>query len=110
MANKLSKLKDQLPPERLRRVEQRTDELLLELHLREIREALGVTQRQLAKRLGVEQSSVSRAERRRDLLMSTLRSFVEAMGGELEVRAHFPDTDVRIQIDDPPREEKRARA
>lgn len=107
MANKLSDLKAELSPERLERIEKRKEELLMELELRELRKALNVTQQQLAERLGVEQSSVSRAERRRDLLVSTLRSIVEAMGGELEVRARFPDAEVSIQFERPDAEEKR---
>jgi DNA-binding XRE family transcriptional regulator len=62
-----------------------------ELTLAELREARRRSQAELAKRLGVQQSAVSRIERRTDMYLSTLSSMVEAMGGTLEIIATFPD-------------------
>jgi transcriptional regulator with XRE-family HTH domain len=62
-----------------------------------IRKALQLTQEQVAEELGLGQAAVSRLERRSDMLISTLRRFVGAMGGELEIRARFPDGDVVIE-------------
>lgn len=61
-----------------------------------LRDALRFTQQQIAEELGVKQGSISKMERRPDHLISTLRRFVEAMGGELELRAHFPTGSVSI--------------
>lgn len=62
--------------------------------LTELRESRGVTQQQLAGALAVTQPNVSRIEHQDDLFLSTLRSYVEALGGRLELRAVFPDQTV----------------
>jgi DNA-binding XRE family transcriptional regulator len=62
-----------------------------ELTLAELREARRRSQAELAKKLGVQQSAVSRIERRADMYLSTLTGMVEAMGGTLELIATFPD-------------------
>lgn len=67
-----------------------------EMALDELRAARDLTQEHLAKVLGVKQSAVSKLERRTDMYISTLRDFIKAMGGSLEIRAVFPDGDVRI--------------
>jgi transcriptional regulator with XRE-family HTH domain len=59
--------------------------------LQHVRKALDLTQEQMAKLLGIGQDSVSRIESRSDMLISTLQSYVEAMGGSLKVTAEFPD-------------------
>jgi transcriptional regulator with XRE-family HTH domain len=64
--------------------------------LGEIRRAQQMTQETLAEALGISQSEVSKVERRTDLYMSTLRRYIEAMGGELEVVARFPNGGVEI--------------
>ncbi len=66
------------------------------MDLAELRGALALTQEELAERLQISQSNVSRLEHRDDLLVSTLRQVVEAMGGELHVEAVFPDGGVRL--------------
>jgi transcriptional regulator with XRE-family HTH domain len=65
--------------------------------LYQLRKALALTQEQVAQELGVGQAAVSRLERRPDMYLSTLRRFVEAMGGELEIRARFPSGEVIIE-------------
>jgi DNA-binding XRE family transcriptional regulator len=81
-----------LSPERRKKVEARAGELLAEeMTLRELRRARQLTQVRLAKTLGITQDSVSRLEQRTDLLLSTLRKSVEAMGGRLSLVAEFPD-------------------
>ena len=64
--------------------------------LDELREARDLTQEHLAKILDVTQASISKMERRTDMYVSTLRDFVRAMGGQLEIRAVFPEGTVRI--------------
>jgi DNA-binding XRE family transcriptional regulator len=85
------KMKDLSPAQR-KKVEARAAELIAEeMTLRELRHARKLTQVKMAKTLGVTQDSVSRLERRSDLLLSTLRKTVEAMGGNLSLVAEFPD-------------------
>jgi DNA-binding XRE family transcriptional regulator len=81
-----------LSPARRQKVEARAVELIAEeMTLRQLRTARKLTQARVAKRLGITQDSVSRLEKRSDLLLSTLRKTVEAMGGDLSLVAKFPD-------------------
>ncbi len=68
-----------------------TDAMERDLSLAELRRARAMTQDQLAADLHVGQASIAKLERRADMYLSTLRRFVEAMGGELEIVARFPD-------------------
>lgn len=70
--------------------------MMRELPLHELRAARRLSQGALAAVLKTGQPSVSRLERRTDMYVSTLRSYIEAMGGELEITARFPDGTVRI--------------
>jgi DNA-binding XRE family transcriptional regulator len=82
----------ELSPAQREKVEARAAELIAEeMTLRELRYARKLTQVKMAKKLGVTQDSVSRLEKRSDLLLSTLRKTVEAMGGNLSLIAEFPD-------------------
>jgi transcriptional regulator with XRE-family HTH domain len=84
-------MKDFTPQERAK-VETRTAELIEEeLTLRDLRQAQHLTQERMAVLMGVEQENVSRLERRADLLLSTLSSYVAAMGGKLRLIAEFPN-------------------
>jgi DNA-binding XRE family transcriptional regulator len=75
-----------------RRVEARAARLIAEeMTLRELRHARKLTQMRMAKTLGITQDSVSRLEKRSDLLLSTLRKTIKAMGGELSLVAEFRD-------------------
>lgn len=81
-----------LGPDRRKKVELRAAELIAEeMSLRELRKAHKLTQERIAETLGIGQDQVSRLEQRSDLLLSTLRSYVEAMGGSLTIVAQFPD-------------------
>jgi DNA-binding XRE family transcriptional regulator len=83
-----------LSPAQRKKVEARAARLIAEeLTLRELRHARKLTQVKMAKKLGVTQDSVSRLEKRSDLLLSTLRKTVKAMGGNLSLVAEFPDRD-----------------
>ena len=62
-----------------------------EMTLRDLRKARKLTQARVAKTLGITQDSVSRLEKRTDLLLSTLRKTVKAMGGDVRIVAEFPD-------------------
>lgn len=81
-----------LSPAQRKKVEARAAQLISEeMTLRELRRARKLTQVRLAKELGISQDSVSRLEKRSDLLLSTLRRTVQAMGGNLSLVAEFPD-------------------
>jgi len=82
----------EVSPARRRKIEARAAQLLAEeMSLRELRRAHKLTQERIAETLGIGQDQVSRLEQRSDLLISTLRSYVEAMGGRLTLVAEFPD-------------------
>ena len=77
---------------RRRQVQARAKQLIAEeMTLQELRRARKITQVHMAKELGISQNGVSRIEERSDLLLSTLRKTVEAMGGNLSLVAQFPD-------------------
>jgi len=88
MARTLNQVLATLPAKRRAKVERRASELAT---LKDLRQAVEQTQEDLAVSLGVGQDTVSRIERRSDMLLSTLRRYVEAMGGKLELVAEFPD-------------------
>lgn len=80
-----------LPRKRQQRIEKRYQELKNEVEtLRELRQAAGKAQAQIAAALNIKQPSVSKIERQTDMYLSTLRSYVEAIGGELELTVRFP--------------------
>ena len=89
MAKKFQELIDEMPPAKRARHEAGVQRLLAELHLDELRRAMKLSQETLAKRLKTDQAQISRLEQRADLLVSTLRRYVEALGGELAIIATF---------------------
>lgn len=94
MAVPLDKMKKRikLSAERESKISQRAQLLIEEeLTLRELRKVQQLTQESMAKLLGIEQDSVSRMERRADMLLSTMSSYVTAMGGSLRLIAEFPN-------------------
>jgi transcriptional regulator with XRE-family HTH domain len=96
MARNFNELQAKMSPERRVRIAARVREAISQMALDELREARKLTQAQLAKTLEVDQGSVSKLERRTDMYVSTLRNFIRAMGGELHIRADFPDGSVEI--------------
>ena len=92
MALNVDDLIEGLDRQRRGRVEEHAAELIAEeMTLRELRKARRLTQVSLARELGIGQDGISRMEQRSDLLLSTLRKTVEAMGGSLALVARFPD-------------------
>ncbi len=88
----LARIRKQLTPARRRKIAARAATLIAEERsLQELRQAHKLTQKRMAAVLGVGQDSVSRLEQRSDLLISTLRGYVEALGGRLSLVAEFPD-------------------
>jgi transcriptional regulator with XRE-family HTH domain len=70
--------------------------ILAEMPLNELRQARGLSQKALAEALHVQQPSIAKLEKRTDMYVSTLRTHIEAMGGELEIIARFPEGSVKI--------------
>lgn len=89
MAKKFSTLRAKMSSAAQARAEARTQAMTRELALPEIRKALDVSQVDLAKLMAVSQASVSKLESREDLHISTLAAYVKALGGEIEILAHF---------------------
>ena len=91
-----SELTKDFTPERRQRVDAMKSELLAEMPLHELRRARALTQRDLAETLKVNQPAVSKLEQRADVYVSSLRSYVEAVGGRLKIVAEFPEGEVYI--------------
>jgi len=87
---------DAMPAARRAHVEAEADRHMAEMRLREVRNARDLSQAVLAEALDTDQGNVSRLEQQADMYVSTLRRYLEALGGTLEIVAHFPDRDVRI--------------
>jgi DNA-binding XRE family transcriptional regulator len=98
MARNFRELEAKMSPERRERVAARVKEALALMPLQQIRNARRMTQTRLAELLEMDQGNISKLEQRTDMYLSTLRSYVEAMGGALEIRAVFPDGDVKIDL------------
>src|SRR5271163_2776148 len=92
MPRNVNDIINKLSPVRRRKVNARAAELIAEeMTLQQLRRARKLTQQSIAKSLHIGQEGVSKIEKRSDLLLSTLRGFVEAMGGSLSIIAEFPD-------------------
>lgn len=96
MAKKFSELRARMTPKARAQSEAMTAKLLEEMPLQELRQALDLTQQQVAETLKIEQAAVSKMEKQTDMYLSTLRRFIAAMGGKLEIVARFPEGIVRI--------------
>lgn len=90
MAKKFGALRDKMSPEARARAHARAVDMLAEMALPELRKAFDVSQEDLAKLLDVSQASVSKMENRSDLHVSSVAAYIKALGGELELIAHFP--------------------
>ena len=84
------------PPERRARVAEKAAVLREFMTLEELRKARSLSQEDVAARLAVGQPAVAKLEKRADMHVSNLRRYIEAMGGRLEITAHFPDANVNI--------------
>ena len=91
-----SELTKDFTPERLRRIDAIKEELVAEMPLHELRRARALTQQDLAQTLKVNQPAIAKLEQRADVYVSSLRSYIEAMGGKLIIVAEFPEGEVAI--------------
>jgi predicted transcriptional regulator len=98
MARNFDELRAKMSPERQARVAARVKAELALMPLHQLRNAREMTQTRLAEVLEMDQGNISKLEKRTDMYLSTLRSYIEAMGGALEIRAVFPDGVVKIDL------------
>jgi DNA-binding XRE family transcriptional regulator len=97
MARKFRELEAGMSAEAIAASEKIRTRLKKTMALEELRDAMRMTQQELAQTLNVDQSAVSKLEHRTDMYVSTLRRCIAAMGGQLEIRAVFPQGTVRIK-------------
>ena len=91
-----SKLIDKMSPDRRARSDAREKELRQEMLLAELRKHTGMTQQELADKLGISQPSLSKMESQEDMQIGTLNRLVDSVGGKLELIVHLPDGDVSL--------------
>lgn len=97
MAKPFNQLIKNVPAERRERIEEQTKALITEYRLlKALRQDRDVSQEELAELMGIRQASVSKMENQTDMQLSTLRRYVEALGGELELRVNFPDQQISL--------------
>ena len=95
MVKPFRRLTEGMPAERRAGIDGQTEALIAEhALLRALRRERKLTQVELAAIMGVRQASISKLENQHDMRLGTLRRYVEALGGELEIRVTFPDEDV----------------
>lgn len=90
-------LRARMSPKARAKAEAEALRLRKEMDLADVRRALRLSQEEIAQTLHVGQAAVAKIEKRTDMYVSTLRRFIEAMGGELEIVARFPGNAVRIR-------------
>src|SRR5436190_23191341 len=96
MSKPFNTLRKKMSPTAQAAATKKTKQMLKEMPLQELRQAHHMSQERLAELLSTKQANVSRMERRTDMYISTLRSYIEAMGGKLDIIAKFPDGEVYI--------------
>lgn len=96
MAKPFRNLVKKMPRESRKRAVKLKEEMLQDLTLRELRQALELTQAELADSLKVKQSAISKLESQPDMFVTTLRRYIRAMGGSLKITAIFPSGEVTI--------------
>jgi len=96
MAKKFRDLRAKMSPASQERAAKKTQAMLEEMVLAEIRKARSFSQTQLAEILELQQPAVAKLEKRADMYISTIQRYIEAIGGELVITAKFPDSEVKI--------------
>lgn len=96
MRRPFNTLLEKMPAARRKKIESQTLRLKQEMALCELRQALDLTQTQLAESLHMKQAAISKFERQSDIYISTLRNILTAMGADLKIIASFPEGDVQI--------------
>ena len=96
MSKPFNTLLEKMPAARRKKITVLTSHLKQEMALCELRQALDLTQTQLAETLNMKQAAISKFERQSDIYISTLRNILTAMGADLKIVASFPEGDVQI--------------
>ena len=97
MPKSFNVLREKLPVASRQRIEKQVQLALKDMPLAELRQARQFTQQQIAKTLKIKQASVSKMENQTDMYLSTIRKYIEAMGGELEIIAKFPEGSIKVE-------------
>lgn len=97
MAKKFADLEARMTPEARALADSIYEQHIKEMPLNELRQTKALSQATLAEMLHVNQAAISKMERRTDMYISTLRNYIRAMGGELEIIATFPDGQIKIE-------------
>jgi ribosome-binding protein aMBF1 (putative translation factor) len=98
VAKSFKLLRERMSPKAQERARKKVQLMIAEIPLHELRRARELSQQNIADRLCMKQAAVSKMERRTDMYISTLRSYIEAMGGSLDVIARFPEGDVQVML------------
>ena len=98
MAKNFEELRARMSPERRIRVEQRIRETIASMPIAQVRKAREMTQIELALRMGKPQGEISKIENRLDVHVSTLKAYIEALGGHLVLRAEFPGGPINLSL------------
>ena len=96
MAKSFNILTNKLSDGSKARIQERVKTALGDMPLAELRQARKFTQQQIAQSLKIKQASVSKMESQTDMYISTIRKYIEAMGGELEIIAKFPEGSIKV--------------
>jgi transcriptional regulator len=96
MSKSFNTLRKKMSASAQKKAADKTQQMLKEMPLQELRQAHQMSQERIAEILHTKQANVSRLERRTDMYISTLRSYIEAMGGTLDIVARFPNGEVHI--------------
>lgn len=96
MSKPFDTLRKKMSPAAQKAAKAKSQQMLKEMPLQELRHALQMSQERMAEILKTKQANISRIERRTDMFISTLRSYIEAMGGELDIIARFPHGEIHI--------------
>ncbi len=94
--NKFEKLRGKMPKEAQNLAEIGAESILANMNLSELRQARELNQEIVAKMMDTKQANISRIERREDMHISTLREYISAIGGDLEIFARFPEGTIHI--------------
>ncbi|MFI4936964.1 MAG: helix-turn-helix domain-containing protein [Candidatus Berkiellales bacterium] len=96
MTKSFKNLRNKMSAKAQKLASEKTKQMLSEMPLQELRQARQLSQESIADVLATKQANISRLEQRTDMFISTLRSYIEAMGGQLYIIARFPEGDVHI--------------
>ncbi len=85
-----------LPSEEVQAMQEQADLLVQSYKLSQLRQSCEIKQSELAEKMGVSQANISKVENGNDCLLSTLKKYISALGGELNITANMPTGEVRI--------------